>query len=116
MSSTGIQLNRYELAFATEKIDGYLVSSPSKTDEANFLAAKADCLTHYRRYVAVIESLTFEQYQRRTRVSPPQRDVETLERELSAANGLIEDQGELIKRLQQQRDEALITTRAAGAR
>ncbi len=63
MSSPLSPTNRYELAFALEKIEGYDVRASRQINRvAEFENAKREAIAAYQRYVWVLEGVTFEQY------------------------------------------------------
>jgi hypothetical protein len=51
-------LSRYELQNAVEKVAGYLIRRPLEAFEPAFDRAKAECLSHLRRQIECVESLT----------------------------------------------------------
>ncbi|MDO8728677.1 MAG: hypothetical protein Q7K26_02150 [bacterium] len=60
------KIDRYELANACEKIDGYYNPSPSesalKKYEQTFDRAKAECVMHLEKQLADVKSIEFSNF------------------------------------------------------
>jgi hypothetical protein len=68
-------MNQYERKNAVSKVEGYdLRVIPNRARQAEFEAAKRECLVHLRAQLANVEALTFDQYiaERRERTTAEQ--------------------------------------------
>lgn len=63
-----MELDRYQLAFAIEKVDGYFSPRPHEhaDREPAFLRARAECADHYRRMAETIELLEWSSFRAKT--------------------------------------------------
>lgn len=60
-------MNQYEEQNAVERIDGYYLPRQLVSQEENFKRAKTECLMNMRKALEQTESVTFEQFIRRTK-------------------------------------------------
>ncbi|AKM29293.1 hypothetical protein AB870_02830 [Pandoraea faecigallinarum] len=55
-------MNQYQQANAVRSIEGYDLRISRETREAQFNAAKAECLMHLRKHVECVEAINFDAY------------------------------------------------------
>jgi len=55
-------LDRYQLAFAKEKVDGYFCPRPNEKPEAAFERARAECAESFRKDAETIALMSWDEF------------------------------------------------------
>jgi len=79
-------MNQYEKAHVVSKIDGYFLPGPIESHEQAFLRAQRETIAAYRRTLANLESLTWEQFR-----------IGRKDCQRTLASAIVVDDGEILK-------------------